>query len=95
MGWAEIVDLVLAILGGGMVLVSYIPKDQLKLRKINLIACMLFVAFGIFDLAVYEFRIMPLVTLLLNASCGIVHIVYLFTYYYNVAKSKRSNKKGE
>ncbi|MBL4669339.1 MAG: YgjV family protein [Flavobacteriales bacterium] len=53
-----------------VVLLSFLMKDVTKLRKVNIVGCLLFVAYGVF----LGFSIPIIVT---NVAIAIINVVYL------------------
>lgn len=59
----------LGILAGCCVLISFTFKDEIKIRKINIIGCILFIIYGLF--------IKSISVIFLNTFTFLVHILYL------------------
>lgn len=73
-----------------LVLFSYLFSNQVKLRIVNAVASTVFTAYGIALMVVFGFPT-GLSTMLLNAFCVVVHIVWLFRYF---RKKKKENADG-
>lgn len=69
---SEIVSLIASIL----VFVSYLFKDQRKLRKANLVASILFIAYGFLLLIETQWR-SGYSIIVLNIGTAIIHFFYL------------------
>lgn len=80
----KIIVEVVGALAAAFVLVSYLFTNQKKLRIINLVASIVFVAYGFALLATTKW-VNGWVTVILNAACAIVHVVYL-------VRNKKSSK---
>ena len=63
------------------VLISFLKKDVISIRIINIIGAILFVIYGI--------GINALSTWLLNALLVIIHVIYLI----NILKERKKNEK--
>ena len=69
---SEIVSLVASIL----VFVSYLFKDQRKLRKVNLVASIVFIVYGLLLLIETQWR-SGYSILVLNTGTALMHLFYL------------------
>lgn len=79
MNWGLINELTLGLLAGGCVLISYLFTNQVKLRIINLVGSFLFTCYGV-AIVIVTSPGSGWTTIVLNAICFVIHLVWLMRY---------------